>query len=162
MPLDLRLARVSLAVAGAAATPCRSSNASPKRLPRGAMQLTIFRQCDLSRYAATACVVILLAGALVGPSFAQQSGTYRAIGIGIHSCAFWLSDPRRTNEGIAYMYGAVTVFNMTNPRNNFIGSADPNNEGMIGELKKICTDRPSKSLIDAIAEVYMRMLDQAK
>jgi hypothetical protein len=84
---------------------------------------------------------------------ASAQSAYHSVGIGNRSCAFWLSDPRRENEGIAYLYGVWTALNMVNPRNGFVGSTT-DNEGKIAEVKRVCLGKPSMAFVEAIAEVY--------
>jgi hypothetical protein len=87
---------------------------------------------------------------------AHAQSDYLATGIGIQSCAFWLSDPRRENEGIAWLYGFWTGANMMNQRDRHLGSGT-DSEGRVAEVKKLCSTKPSMSLVDAAANAYAGM-----
>jgi NAD(P)-dependent dehydrogenase (short-subunit alcohol dehydrogenase family) len=84
---------------------------------------------------------------------ASAQSAYHAVGIGNRSCAFWVSDPGRENEGVAYLYGVWTALNMVNPRNRFVGSKT-DNEGKIAAVKQVCLGKPSMAFVDAVAEAY--------
>jgi hypothetical protein len=94
---------------------------------------------------ASAFAVLMANGAL-----AEQVTIF---GIGASSCAFWLSTPARTNEGIAWLMGYWTGVNSMNQTTHLIG-ANSDGEAIIAEVRKRCVAEPSARMTDAVAATY--------
>jgi hypothetical protein len=79
-------------------------------------------------------------------------------GIGTVSCANWLSTPFNQNEGNIWILGYWSGRNDENTVNHNVG-IDTDAQGIIGEVRKICVERPSLTLLKASGTAYLNMLD---
>ncbi|MFN3351773.1 hypothetical protein [Pseudorhodoplanes sp.] len=91
-----------------------------------------------------------------GDRLRAQQGSFFEIGIGNRSCEHWLSEARLEQEGIAYILGFWSGLNMTSANNRNVGRGR-DLESIVGEVRKVCSSRPSMDLIDAAADAYETM-----
>lgn len=74
-------------------------------------------------------------------------------GIGRSSCATWQSNQANRTAGSNWLLGFWTGLNAANTSNNLVG-AKTDGLGIIAEVEKICSQRPSMDLMDATTAVY--------
>lgn len=74
-------------------------------------------------------------------------------GIGLSSCAYWLSTPMRENEGMAWLLGYWSGVNAVNQKTHMVG-ASTDGEAIIAEIRKRCVAEPSTRMSDAVAITY--------
>jgi hypothetical protein len=72
---------------------------------------------------------------------------------GEDSCADWLHDAYSEHDGRHWIAGYWSGMNATNAPDHRVGH-DVAFEGVLGEVKKICREHPSKRLSVAVFEVY--------
>lgn len=97
--------------------------------------------------------VILLIGVFSG-SAQSSKAKYYAMGPGVDSCASWLKSSQNELVGASWLLGFWTGLNAASTQ--LVGEKT-NVDGRVGEVKKICTDRPSMSLVDAAFKAYAVM-----
>lgn len=86
----------------------------------------------------------------------SQAVPMNSFGIGIRSCATWLSTPNKENEGSIWIYGAWSGMNFKNPENHIVGSTSDSN-GIVAEVRAICSREPSTTLGSATLQAYNRL-----
>jgi hypothetical protein len=91
----------------------------------------------------------------------QPASTSTVFGIGIASCAHWLSLPNKVEEGNAWLLGYWSGENSMNPRNHKVGDST-DGDALIAEVKKICQAEPSTTFANAVDRVYGRFEFQGK
>lgn len=82
---------------------------------------------------------------------ARSENTF-LIGIGLRSCAYWLSTPSTLNEGSGWLWGFWTGLNYATSSHMVGQSTDA--EGIRGAVRKICENAPETNLADAAAMAY--------
>ena len=80
---------------------------------------------------------------------------YRVNGKGNDSCATWLSSTYNQSAGNHWLLGMWTGLNVLNRHDHHLVGAKTDGMGIIGEVKKVCTDEPSKLLVDAVLVAYL-------
>ena len=78
------------------------------------------------------------------------------LGIGAKSCAYWQSSAARKSEGIIWIYGFWSGWNLANNRNHMVG-AHTDTYGKVAEVQKTCAAQPSMTLMNAAAATYNEM-----
>ena len=106
-------------------------------------------------------IAALLLAAALQTSSPSDHDTYEVYGIGQGSCGTWLSTPSNTIQGDQWILGWWSATNLANERNKFVGE-QTDGEGILGEVRKVCTDNPSMLLINATASVYVKMATVSK
>jgi hypothetical protein len=81
------------------------------------------------------------------------------LGIGNESCANWLSNAYKEDEGRVWIMGFWSGLNLFNNADHTVGRAN-DVKGVLGEVKRICIARPSLELGRAAREVYGMMMTQ--
>jgi hypothetical protein len=93
----------------------------------------------------------------LAPSGASaQYATTQMFGIGIKSCAYWQSSPSTISEGRVWIYGYWSGLNTFNNQNHIVGE-NTDSAGIVGEVTKICNDRPSMALSSAVLSAFVAM-----
>jgi hypothetical protein len=72
--------------------------------------------------------------------------------LGDRTCANWQKDPQHYVWGGNWILGFWTGINFANERHDVGKTQDA--DGIIGEVKKICRDQPSMTLLKATVQVY--------
>jgi hypothetical protein len=93
-------------------------------------------------------------------SFSQTAEVYR-FGIGLESCAHWLSNPQTESAGANWILGYWSGMNIFHSDNHMVGSKT-DGDAIIGEVRKICNQSPSTKLNEAISAVYLNFQQQNK
>jgi hypothetical protein len=101
------------------------------------------------------CLVVTVA-----PALAQQAPFF-VYGIGRSSCANWLSQPVKENEGKAWIFGFWAGLNRLNEQNHMVGGKS-DGPAIVGETRKICAAEPSTDLVDAVERVYYEFQRRGK
>jgi hypothetical protein len=102
---------------------------------------------------ATAAVAGL---ALCGSARAEEA---QIRGIGASSCALWLSNAINERDGEMWITGFWSGLNLYSNTNRRVGQT-VDAAGLIGEVRKVCGERPSTSLGDAALDVYAMIAAQ--
>lgn len=111
-------------------------------------------------------LVALLASCLSSGASAHETKITEVIsyGAGSISCATWLSGSEAEVQGEQWIFGYWSGSNiaaaLTYRRGDVGASTDQ--PGIIGEIRKICLDRPSASLLAVTGEVYRRFLREGR
>lgn len=92
---------------------------------------------------------------LPSSTYSQGAPTLN-FGIGISSCATWLSTPVKRNEGEAWIYGFWSGMNFKNAENHTVGNTTDAN-GIVAEVKATCGVAPSATLSSATSQAYVRL-----
>jgi hypothetical protein len=99
----------------------------------------------------------LMAGAVIcSPSLAFAQDTVLYFG-GVQSCAVWQSSPRNQLVVQAWILGFFSGHNFASAHR--VGQST-DASGIIDEIKKICTARPTMRLREATAEAYGNIWDR--
>lgn len=100
-----------------------------------------------------AVIALVLATDTTGQELANGPGLIKAFGIGIRSCATWLDDPGSEISGSNWILGYWTGMNTNNNTNHAVGDST-DALGIISEIKKLCTEKPSLTLSEAAEKTY--------
>ena len=105
----------------------------------------------------------IIAFAIVAGGQALDAGleTANVYGIGGNSCASWLSSNRNETEGDIWVLGYWSGRNDANAANHKVG-ATTGADGIIGEVKKVCKDKPSLTLFHAVGRVWFDFLNGSR
>jgi len=106
---------------------------------------------------------LMAMGLSVFPATAQTQKPYmvQTYGAGLESCATWLSNPGEEASGSNWVLGYWSGRNIDNAQNHLVGS-HTDGQGVLGEVKVICTAEPSTELADAVARTYFKMEREGK
>jgi hypothetical protein len=83
------------------------------------------------------------------------------VGIGLASCATWLSDAGHEAEGTAWLWGYWTGLNSVNPSQTMVGSTT-DAQGIAATVKAQCKLDPAEKLVDATRDVYIRFAETGR
>lgn len=97
----------------------------------------------------------------LGLSVAKAQTVIYSVGVGRLSCAYWLSSPEHEAEGRSWALGFWTASNLVNEANHTVGSST-DTEMILGEMKQVCSQEPSRGLVDAVVLVYVRLMQEGK
>jgi hypothetical protein len=105
----------------------------------------------------------IIAFAIVASGQALDAGleTTNVYGIGGNSCASWLSSHGNETEGDIWVLGYWSGRNDANAANHKVG-ATTGADGIIGEVKKVCKDKPSLTLFHAVGRVWFDFLNGSR
>lgn len=99
----------------------------------------------------------LMAGAVIcSPSLAFAQDTVLYFG-GVQSCAVWQSSPRNQLAGQTWILGFFSGHNYASAQR--VGQST-DASGIVAEVKKTCTARPTMRLREATAEAYGNIWDR--
>jgi hypothetical protein len=101
-------------------------------------------------------LVILLstaAGGAIAADGADQIAVNLA-GIGMKSCAYWLSGPSHTSEGSVWIYGFWSGLNYVAAASEQ-GQSKATGAEMIATVEKLCRHEPSRVLASAVWSAYI-------
>jgi hypothetical protein len=101
--------------------------------------------------------VVFTAAAVLLALNASAQPTERGVlvsGVGINSCAWWLSSESTKNAGQHYIQGYLSGMNWA--QNSQVGRST-DNDGWLGEVEKECREAPSMLLVVAAHRVYQRL-----
>lgn len=110
------------------------------------------RKSTISRFCAVVYLTMLTSASTALGADDQRGFVYQ-LGIGRDSCASWLVNATSERDGENWILGYWTGVNSANPGNPLVGKST-DGEGLIGEVRLICTSKPSISLVDATVAVY--------
>jgi len=94
-------------------------------------------------------------GALLALPAAAQQPTVEAFGMGISSCATWLSDLNSKRSGDNWALGMWTGLNVAG---NLRVGLSTDARGVLGEIEVRCRRQPSKPLATATHQAWIDML----
>lgn len=96
---------------------------------------------------------LMFSAALSTDAAAQNVQGY---GIGLRSCATWMASESSQRAGENWILGAWTGMNLKNPKSNIVGVNSDGN-GILGEVRNYCVQKPSAMLLEAVNVTYSRM-----
>ena len=76
------------------------------------------------------------------------------------SCATWLSDPKNQNEGVVWILGFWSGLNEMGDNPDVGKNTDV--QGIVAEVRKVCTQEPSLLLFVATSQVYIDLRRQGR
>jgi len=82
-------------------------------------------------------------------------------GTGLFSCATWDANPPYVAGMNAWILGYWSGLNSNNVGNHRVGKSTDAN-GILAEVHRVCSDRPSLSLFLATREIYTRFLREER
>ena len=94
------------------------------------------------------------------PAMAQGEGRFNAFGIGTASCATWSHEPLIDAAVEGWILGYWTGLNVGGRTNRVGQSTDA--KGIVGEVQRECSQRPSIPLWQAAYNVYARLLREGR
>lgn len=80
-----------------------------------------------------------------------------SFGMGVGSCATWLSTPSSESRGGSYVTGMWTGLNAANSTGRHTVGDTTDGFGIIAEVKKTCGEQPSMAFAEAIMRTYVRI-----
>lgn len=102
--------------------------------------------------------------ALLAALTAAQTGddSFWAPGsVGSGSCALWLSNATQRTHGEQWLLGLWAGLNAGSPKTHLTGQTT-DAAGLIGEVKLVCQQEPSITLMSATFKVYYRFVTQQR
>jgi hypothetical protein len=101
-------------------------------------------------------LVILLSTAAAGAIAADGADqiAVNLAGIGMKSCAYWLSGPSHTSEGSVWIYGFWSGLNYVAAASEQ-GQSKATGAEMIATVEKLCRREPSRVLASAAWSAYI-------
>ena len=99
---------------------------------------------------------ICLSLVLLSVSTKAQTTQFETWGSGNESCATWLATPLSEINAEDWIFGFWSGENLGISLNGSIGNVGHTTDalGIIGEVKKVCTNTPSMSLATAVSKVF--------
>jgi hypothetical protein len=103
-----------------------------------------------------ACGVATAVGLVLCGDVGAQTETL-VFGFGTHSCATWVSQPADEIEGRAWILAFWSGMNAMGGNDGRLVGHSTDVEGIIGEVRKYCGERPSAQLWSAVVVVHLKM-----
>ena len=111
-------------------------------------------------------VVVLAALFILGDSkIALPMSAFWALGVGRNSCGHWMNSPGEEGQTQIWIMGFWSGLNLANNViKNEAGSVGNTTDadGIIEEVRKVCTEQPSTGIANAIYQVYEQFLSTGK
>lgn len=84
------------------------------------------------------------------------------LGIGIRSCATWLATPASENAGANWILGYWSGANFGAGHSDGPSGvgASTDGAGLIGEMKKRCTENPASTVSGELSKLYVEFSDK--
>jgi hypothetical protein len=79
---------------------------------------------------------------------------FTAFGVGLDSCATWLSNRTYEYIGGEWILGFWSGLNAAHPNESVVGK-DSDSAGLIAEVKRVCETRPTDKLMLVVLDVYL-------
>lgn len=89
---------------------------------------------------------------------------FTMFGVGSQSCASWLATPASEFQGTAWIVGFWSGANYAMASNDTGGQTGDSTDGLglIGEVKRLCQQHPSESLVKTTINVFQEFAEKRK